>query len=171
MDKYFLEFWGNFLLSAARGQEQFKDLSNWMQQGFRGYEELTKLFQKAYGLDRSAEGTPDYLRAWVNAQEDFKRSFNGYLALLGVVPRDEHLALIRKYEELKEKVASQEETIRHLRILLAEAKGLDNEGAAQHIDSLIKRQGEQFQKLMDSFRQFVSTGDTTGATGGTNENK
>jgi hypothetical protein len=36
MDRHFLEFWGNFLINAAKGQKQMEDMSKWMQQGFEG---------------------------------------------------------------------------------------------------------------------------------------
>ena len=52
MDEKFLEFWGNLMLSAARGKRHTNDISNWMQKSFgifgeptakqtvRGFEEL-----------------------------------------------------------------------------------------------------------------------------------
>jgi hypothetical protein len=46
MDKYFLEFWGNFLINTAKGQKQMEDMSKWMQQGFEGFDELTGMFRK-----------------------------------------------------------------------------------------------------------------------------
>ncbi|MGA7876978.1 MAG: hypothetical protein WCA08_15070, partial [Desulfoferrobacter sp.] len=77
--------------------------------------------------------------------------FNDYLNLLGVVSRDEHLELMKKYEELKEKAASQEETIKYLRMLLGEAKGIDASQVTKSVDELVKKQTDQFQKQMDSF--------------------
>ena len=151
MDKHFLEFWGNFLINTAKGQQQLEDLTKWVRQGFTGFEEMTALFQKVYGLDKVNQVSPLYPQMFNNAQEDFKKSFHDYLNLLGVVPRDEHLELMKKYEELKEKVASQEETIKHLRMLFAETKGMDVGKMTRGVDELVRKQTDQFQKLMESF--------------------
>jgi hypothetical protein len=156
MDSNFLEFWGNFLLNAARGQKHMEDMEKWMQQGFKGFDDMTTLFRKIYGLETHAEGSPDYQETWEKAQRDFKKSFNDYLSLLGVVPRDDYLNLISKYEDLKEKVASQEETIKHLRMLLSSIKGADYDKAAGQFDDLLQKQTEQFQNLMDNLGQMFT---------------
>ena len=115
---------------------------------------------KVYGLNEVEKESPDILKMWAGAQENFTKSFKDYLAVLGVVPRDEHLALVKKYEELKEKVASQEETIRHLRMLLSQAKiEEEHEELANQFEELAKKQGEQFQKLMESFGQALKKKD------------
>ncbi len=106
-----------------------EDMSEWMKQGLRGFEDLTAMFRKSYGLDDMAEGTNAYLKSWEKAAEDFRKSFRDYLDLMGMVPKDEHLELVEKYEDLKKKVADQDETIRHLRMLLEE-KGT-NQGEAR----------------------------------------
>jgi hypothetical protein len=151
MDRQFLEFWGNFLLNTARSQKQLDEMTEWMKRGFTGFEELTSLFRKIYGLEKVEKESPDYLKVWAGAQEDFMKSFRDYLGMLGVVPREEHLALVKKYEELKEKLQSQEETIRHLRMLLAEAKKEEYQDIAGQFEGLVNRQSEQFQELMDNF--------------------
>ena len=106
MDRHFLEFWGNFLINVAKGQKQMEDIAKWMQQGFEGFDELTGMFKKFYGLEHMEKDTPAYIETWKKASEDFIKSFKEYLCLMGVVP--------------KEKVVSQEETIKHLRMLLNE---------------------------------------------------
>ena len=45
MDRQFLEFWGNYLLSVARGQKQLEDVTRWIRGGFSGVEELTALLK------------------------------------------------------------------------------------------------------------------------------
>jgi hypothetical protein len=153
MDRQFLEFWGNFLLNAAQSQKQLEEMAEWMKRGFTGFDELTSLFRKVYGLEKLEQSSPDYLKVWAGAQEDFTKSFKDYLAMLGVVPSDEHLALVKKYEELKEKVQSQEETIRHLRMLFSESQKEEAQEMAGRFEELVKKQGEQFQKLVESFGQ------------------
>ena len=154
MDRQFLEFWGNYLLNVAKGQKHMEEVTEWIRKGFSGFEEMNSLFRKIYGLDKTPQGTPDYFKAWKKAQVDFKKSFADYLNLLGVVPLDVHLELVRKYEELKEKVASQEETIKHLRMLLAESQGANSAEVTRHFDELIKKQSDQFQNLIEGFNKM-----------------
>lgn len=154
MDKHFLEFWGNFQLNAAKGQRQMEDMSEWMKQGLRGFEDLTAMFRKSYGLEDMTEGTNAYLKSWKKAAEDFQKSSRDYLDLMVMVPKDEHLELVEKYENLKKKVADQDETIRHLRMLLEE-KGTNQGEATKGFEDLLKRQNRQFQELMESFSNFI----------------
>jgi len=148
MDRHFLEFWGNFFLSAARGQKNMEDMGNWIRKGFYGFEELNAMFRKFYGLDRIDKDSPDYLNLWEKAAEDFKKSFKDYLSLLGVVPKEEYLSLLKKYEALEEEVAAQEETIKNLRTLLGE-KAFDPGEMVKGFQELMQKQGDQFQKLME----------------------
>jgi len=151
MDRQFLEFWGNFMLNAAKSQKQVEDLTAWLKGGLKGFEELSSLFQEVYGMGDRGQEDPEGGGAWAAAQENFTKSYREYLALLGVVPREEYLALVRKYEELKAKVASQEETIQHLRQLLSQGNPEGYQEVAGQIEALVQKQGEQFQRLMESF--------------------
>jgi hypothetical protein len=152
MDRHFLEFWGNFLINAAKGQQQFDELTQWMQQGFKGFEELTALFRKAYGLEKP-ESTPEYQQTWHKATREFRESLNTYLSLLGVIPLSEHLALVEKYEALKKENADQLKTIQRLRDLLQQDSG--QTAVVENFKELVSRQNEQFQKLMDSFGSYA----------------
>jgi hypothetical protein len=153
VDRHFLELWGNLLINAAKGQKQIEELTQWISQGLKGSEGLSAKFRKYYGLNGlDQEGTDDP-KAWQNAVHDFQRSFKDYLNLMGVVSKDEHLTLVRKYEDLKKKAADQEETIKHLRMLL-DAKGIDQGEALKGFQDLISKQTDQFQDLMKGFGQF-----------------
>jgi hypothetical protein len=154
MEKHFLEFWGNLLLQAAKGQKHLEDLSQWSSRGFLNFGDLTALFRKFYGLDQLEPDSPNYLKMWEKAEEDFRDSFRDYLSLLGVVPREEYVELAKKYEKLKEKVADQEETIKHLRMLLSD-KGLDFAVASADFQKLMKKQTDQFQELLKGFGEVL----------------
>lgn len=154
MDKRFLEFWGNLLINSAKQQKRLEDLAEWMQQGFKGFDELTAMFNKFYGLEHLKKDTPAYMETWETASENFLNSFKDYLDLMGMVPKNEHLALVKKYEELKEKVAAQEETINHLRLLLEEEKTESQEELVQGFQDLIEKQSQQFQQAMETFGSF-----------------
>jgi len=134
-----------------------------MGQGLLGFEYLTALFRKCYGLDRLQEDSPEYLKTWNKAAQDFSKSFKDYLTLFGVVPREEHLALVRKYEELKVKLAGQEETINHLRMLLSQ-KMLDQGEVTKEFQTLAQEQAVQFQELMKSFEKAFKVGKGSKAT-------
>jgi hypothetical protein len=75
MDPHFLEFWGNFLVNASKEQRRLKDLYKWMQQGFNGFDDLTEMFRKFYGLDHMEKDTPAYLETMKKASENFLESF------------------------------------------------------------------------------------------------
>jgi hypothetical protein len=151
VEKNFLEFWGNFLINTAKEQKRMEDLSKWVQQGFKGFDEFTAMFNKFYGLEQMEKDTPAYMDTWEKASENFLNSFKNYLNLMGMVSKDEHLTLIKKYEELKEKAAAQEKTIKHLRLLLEEKKTKSQEELVQGFHDLIEKQSNQFQKTMETF--------------------
>ena len=154
VDRHFLELWGNLLINAAKGHKQIDELTQWINQGFKGFDELNAIFRRSYGLNSLKEESPDYPKAWQNAADDFQKSLKEYLDLMGVVSKHEHLTLVRKYEDLEKKAADQEETIKHLRMLL-DAKGIDRAGTLRGFQDLIKKQTDQFQDLMKGFGHFL----------------
>ena len=154
MDKHFLEFWGNVLINAAKEQKRLEDLSKWMQQGFNGFDDLTEMFRKFYGLDHMEKDTPAYLETMKKASENFLESFKDYLDLMGMVPKDKHLALVQKYEALKEKVADQEATIKNLQLLLEEKRAESQGELVLGFQDLIEKQTKQFQETIETFGSF-----------------
>ena len=50
MDKKFLEFWGTFLLNAAKGQEQLEDMTQWFSEGFKSVEQQMSLSRNTLAL-------------------------------------------------------------------------------------------------------------------------
>ena len=154
MDKHFLEFWSNLLINTAKEQKRMEDLSKWIQQGLQGFDELTVMFNKFYGLEQMEKNTPAYTETWKKASENFLKSFNDYMDLMGMVPKDKHLALIKKYEELKVKVTAQEETINNLRMLLEGKKAESQKELVQGFQDLIEKQSKQFQETMETFGTF-----------------
>jgi len=152
MDKKYLEFWGTFLLNSAKGQEQMEDMTRWFREGFKGFEQQMSLFRKCYGLDRESESSPHHMEMWSKAVSDFQNSYKELLGLMGLVPKEEYLALAERYEALKEKLASQDETIRHLK-MKSTVGDTDQGEVVKGFESLMKSQAEQFQEVMKSFGQ------------------
>ncbi|MGD8655509.1 MAG: hypothetical protein PVG28_05345, partial [Desulfobacterales bacterium] len=112
MDRQFLEFLGSFFLNAAKGQKQLEDMTRWIGGGFSGFEELTRMFRKFYGMNGLPLASPDYTEAWEKASENFKKSYHEWLNLMNVIPKSEYQILQKKCEALKDKIAAQDETIR-----------------------------------------------------------
>jgi uncharacterized coiled-coil protein SlyX len=147
MDRQFLEFWGNYLLAAAKGQKQLEDLNQWIRRGFSGFEELTAMFKKYYGLQDPRREDSDANQAWRNAAAEFRNSLNAYLNLMGLVPEDKYSALEQKYAALQKKVAEQEETIQVLRKLLAEEGTYQGE-TVKVFQDLVNKQAAAFEMFM-----------------------
>jgi len=152
----FLEFWGNFLVNAAKEQKRLEDLSKWMQQGFKykGFDDLTEMFRRFYRLKHMEKDTPAYMESWKKASEIFLESFKDYLDLMGMVSKDKHLALVKRYEEIKEKVGYQEETIKSLRLILEEKKAESLGELVKGFQDLIGKQSKQFHEIMETFGRF-----------------
>jgi hypothetical protein len=147
MDRSFYEFWGRYFLALARGRQQMEDVASWVRQGFQGYEGLSEAFRKAYGLDRE-ENPSEAVEFWRQTSDSFLASLREYLALFTVVPREDLEALQRENAELKQAVARLEETIR-LQKTLSTDSALDPSGMIEGFQDLMKKQTEEFQKLMD----------------------
>ena len=154
MDRQFLEFFGNFLINTAKGQKQVEDISKWMNQDFQGFDELTAMFKKFYGLDQMKENSITPMETWKAASENFQKSFKDYLRMMGVVPKDEQLDLVKKYEDLKEKMCTQEETIKHLRMILEEKKAESQGELVKGFQEVLEKQNNQFQETMETFGKF-----------------
>ena len=147
MDRHFLEFWGNFLLQAAKGQKQLEDLAKWTKRVSPIRRISPPCFARLTAWSKPSRTAPIINKSGKRPKRIFETLSSDYLSLLGVVPREEYAELARKYEELKEKVAEQEETIKLLRQLLSD-KGLDYAVVTLEFQKLMEKQGEQFQELM-----------------------
>ena len=152
MDRQFLEFWGNYLLSVARGQKQLEDVTRWIHGGFSGVDELTALFKKYYGLEEQSQDAPESSAAWKKAAADFKKSFGDYFSIMGWVSKDEYQILKEENQILKQKIEALEQTISRLRDLLKNP-GIDPGQALDVLQELINTQNAEFQKLMKKFSE------------------
>jgi hypothetical protein len=165
MDEKHLEFWGNFLLNAARGKKQMDEFTNTIRKNLDEFSEITtqkgvstmnemmEMYRKMFGFDQLSDRGLEFNRVAMKAVQDFQASFKDYLGLLGIVSRDEHLSLVEKYEKLKLKCETQEETIRHLQMLL-NAKSMDQGDVVSSFQEIVKDQGELFQDMMKSFGKY-----------------
>ena len=155
MNKAFLEFWGNLFIQASKGQQRLEETSKWMQQGFSGYDEFSKLFHKFYGLDEMTKSSPDYNALWESATESFKTQWSEYLDLMDVVPKRKYAELSEKYEKLELKAKEQKKTIERLRGLLYQ-KASNGDKTMTAFQELIENQSKEFKDLADSFESFLN---------------
>lgn len=97
------------MMDADEGKKQLENMVNWVDYGFGGYEDSTAMLRKLCGLDwiPGVKDMSNYLDTWNLAMKDYTKSFHNYLSLIGLVSKDEHLALIGKYKELKKTFESQ----------------------------------------------------------------
>ena len=146
MDRHFLELMGKWLLEAARGQKQIEEMAELMGGGF---EDFSRMVRKFYGPGGLLPLSADDERTRKRAMEDLKKSYHEWLNLMSLVPKSELKDLEKKCKSLEAKVASQQETIRHLKALLNE-KGLPYADALKDFSEMMENQGRQFQELMES---------------------
>jgi hypothetical protein len=151
-DPNFLEFWGNYLIAVARGQKQLQEFARWMQQGFQGLEDLTAMFKESYGLTSLDPDSQAFQDAWKKATADFRRSFKETFNQLGWVTEEEYEKLAEENQQLRKIITQQEATIRGQRLLLEE-NGLDQTRTLEVFRELIQKQGNEFQKLMNTLSE------------------
>lgn len=152
MEKPFLEFWGNFLLSAAKGQRQLDEFGRWMSQGMRGFHDLTAMFRQCYGLGNER---PEADWDWKTARSSFETAFRAYLDTLGFVPKSDYMALHVQLQELRQKIEQQESDLRRLRLQLGESRMAQGD-VVRGFQELIQVQGEQFREVTESFSRFLA---------------
>lgn len=152
MDTSFFEFWGQSFLSIAKGQRQMDEFNRWLSGGLDGSDSLSTLFRQIYGLDKVEKGGAEYLKLYEKAMQSFQQSFREYLRLFDVTPREEHESLMKECETLKQKVSEQEQTIGHLKKILGD-KGLESAETVRDLQDVLKKQVDQFQKMMTTMGQ------------------
>ena len=152
MDRQFLEFWGNFLLSVAKGQQQFDAFSSWMSQGMQGFNDLNAMFRKFYGIDKDKAKEQD---SWWSAQNAFETAYKRYLEAMDVVPKSAYTALEERLAELQQLLAEKEATITRLRTELSECR-LSQGDTLRGFEELIKIQSDQFKEFSTSFNKIFS---------------
>ena len=159
------------MMDADEGKKQLENMVNWVDCGLGGYEDLTTMFKKFYGLDWMPEvkDMSNYLDTWNLAMKDYTKPFHDYLGLIGLVSKDEHLALIGKYKELKktferqgkeildrdDRIADQKKQMSNLKaIITKQKKEIENQkeiavGQKKELLSQNKKMEKQLKQVAD----------------------
>jgi hypothetical protein len=155
MHSQFMEFFGNYLIQAARWQKLVEQSSPDGKPDFMDMAELGRLFQKACGIDGSADPAfAEYSRIWQQAVEAFRSVFCPYARMWGWIPQADYQVLQEKCDSLEKAIQKKDETISQLRSLLEE-KGLGQSELLQRFQSLIQDQSDEFQTFMKNFGSAV----------------
>ena len=156
MDKKFLEFWGNCFLNAAKGQEQIENLTRLMHEGFGAFEQQMELFQRLYNFDEIVDSAPNSSDFISQAAETYRKSYQEFLDLFGLVSKEDYESLAEKCEVLREKLAALEKKTSDPK-RQADWNEIGTSELVQGFESLMKKQTDQFQELMQSFANIKRT--------------
>ena len=163
MDSKFLEFYGRFLLNAAKSQKQFEKLSDWINKGFKGLEVegMEELFRSCYGIAGSQKDSSHENERFKEAMDTFRSSFSSYVQQMGWVPAKEHNDLKSEYEKLQKQVEGQQIIIEQLNNILGITNDMGHGEFFQQMQRLGKKQSDQLRDLMQAFQQAFGTTDKT----------
>ena len=149
MDTKELEFWGNFFLSAAKGQQDLDSWSQWLRKGADGATTGAEAMKALWAQMTQSPPTGSPVGPfgdWATAGETFLRSYEQMAEMLGMVPRAEHDKLKKAYADLEQKFRKQVEIIHGLRERLHLAEEKDPPGDS--VEELMRQSGEQFQQFV-----------------------
>ena len=159
MDANSLEFWGRSLLNLAKGQRHMEEYSRWLSGGHGGSDNLSALFHQIYGLDNMEKGGAECLKLFEQAMKSFQQSFREYLRLFDMMPREEHEALVKECEALKQQVLEQEKIIGHLKKMMNTKlrflgdKDLESAETVRDLQDVLKKQVDEFHLMMTTMGQ------------------
>lgn len=143
-------FWSDFFSNATRDQRRMADAWGMASKGFSTLQDMALFWQKIWGIEKSRSRGLDPLKMFSGL---FPFPMTGFSPALGMVSIQEHLSLVRKYEEMKERVAAHEETIQHLRLLL-KSKGCERKELQTGFQDLMKSQVDSFFALLRGMQLF-----------------
>ncbi|MEW5908832.1 MAG: hypothetical protein AB1659_03440 [Thermodesulfobacteriota bacterium] len=155
MDSHFLEFLGNLLISGAKGMETLKPFAQWMNQGMKGVETISTLFQKCYGIKEPQPDPSDESNRWEASIKEFTASYREFLTLLGVVPIPIHLELQKKCRAQEKTILEQKELISDLKQKLYEKESTDSKTDSKTFSDLMENQSDQFQKMIETLQTIL----------------
>ena len=147
MDKKFLEFWGKLFIQAAKGQAQMENFSKWLSQSGGSVQNLTDLFNRAYGLEKGMATARDKNPDWQKAFDQFHQAYEDYLALLNVVPLARYRELEAQNTALAKEVKQLKKDLEQLGHRSSVADKRQTEDMVSDFQNLLLKQQQEFQAL------------------------
>lgn len=117
MDSRLLETWLRMSADAVRGADQAQEALEMLGQNPLSPDQANRWLELWTSFAGTKSGSGE--RASAPTFQEFQRSLEDWWSVMGVVPRYRYTELLRRYEELKERLEKSEETVRHLREILA----------------------------------------------------
>lgn len=152
MDKHFLELLGQMLISTAKSQTQFEEITKFFKQSPSSGDEFTRFFEKFYGSKSDDSTFTDMLELQKKAVGDFKQSFDEFALMFELVPKT-------AYSELEEKCQEQEKEIEKLRNTInklqnkSSADSHPQENPVDKLTEIIEKQTKEFGDFMKAFQE------------------
>jgi hypothetical protein len=153
MNKDFLEFWGNILLQAAKGQRKLEEAEKWARLGFEAMETQRAFWSAFSGTDNGMGKKPGALDVWGKSAEEFSNICRKWARFFGMVPLEEYEELFRQKEALEKKLAEQRKADPKARWTGKRIMSVQRQMQTE-LQELTRKQGEQFSELMESIRTF-----------------
>jgi len=160
MNRDFLEFWGNFLLQAAKGQRQLEEAVKWSRLGFEVLETQKAFWNAWHGAEEEKGKKPGDLDQWKKSAEEFRYSCRELARLFGVVSLEEYEELLRQKEALEKKLEEKKKSASKTRWTGKRVRDVQRE-MQRELQELTRKQGEQFNELMESIRKFYGQDDSS----------
>lgn len=157
MESQYLELWGNTFLNAARGRKLIEDFSKLMEGDIWKIQDLSESISRFFGFDLFMQNIPAYMKTYLQATEEFQKSFMNCFSWMDYVPTRDYRALRHEYDELKRRSDQQEREIHQLQVALSERGSFQGSGMRM-FEEMMTRQTEQFQNLMTSFSKMFAQG-------------
>jgi len=157
LDHKFLEFYGQYLLNAAQTQKQIEKMSDWMKPGLKGLGGMEEIFKTCYGIQDSQKSSPQGTEMFQEAMEAFQSSFSTYVTQMGWVEAKKYNDLKQAYETLQKKSEDQKKIIDQLNTMLGLRADMGHDEFFKQIQTLGKKQAEQFNDLMQGFAKVFDT--------------
>ncbi len=148
----FLEMWGRWALTAAKGQQQMSTISGMIQSGMQMMESLGAMYTQHWeGLPTQPSEnriTKNYQNFWepmLQAQQQ---------GLQMLTSGSSQTDLAKRVADLELRVAAHAHTLELMKARLKIENTNNKEEFAKQFKDLIERQNQQFQQLTNSFSQF-----------------
>ncbi len=113
MNNQYISFLQNTFTDALNPDKQAENINNILTHTFSQFEEISSSLNNLSN-NRETVTPEDFFKYFNFSSDNYKKSFNDYMKLFGLVSIEEYRALIKKYEKLKkEKQTTESDGLTH----------------------------------------------------------